>query len=72
MRYGRGAGVGEPVQRVGLGVPAQNMDRTIYNALMERRTTLRDVRVRGNQAYLAVMLLARVITKLGTWLKEFF
>src|SRR5688572_21968990 len=30
---------------VGLGVPAQNMDRTIYNALMERKTTLRDVRV---------------------------
>ena len=30
---------------VGLGVPAQNMDRTIYNALMERRTTLADVRV---------------------------
>ncbi|WP_304504651.1 AAA family ATPase [Blastococcus sp. TML/C7B] len=30
---------------VGLGVPAQAMDRTIYNALMERRTSLRDVRV---------------------------
>ena len=30
---------------VGLGIPAQNMDRTIYNALMERKTTLRDVRV---------------------------
>src|SRR3954453_7728869 len=30
---------------VGLGVPAQNMDRTIYNALMERHTTLRDVTV---------------------------
>ena len=30
---------------VGLGVPAQNLDRTIYNALMERRTTLADVRV---------------------------
>ena len=30
---------------VGLGVPAQNMDRTIYNALMERRTTLKDVLV---------------------------
>src|SRR3712207_7069997 len=27
---------------VGLGIPAQNMDRTIYNALMERRTTLAD------------------------------
>src|SRR5690349_12443134 len=27
---------------VGLGVPAQTMDRTIYNALMERKTTLRD------------------------------
>ena len=26
---------------VGLGVPAQNLDRTIYNALMERQTTLR-------------------------------
>ena len=25
--------------------PAQNMDRTIYNALMERKTTLADVRV---------------------------
>src|SRR4028118_1155231 len=24
---------------VGLGVPAQNLDRTIYNALMERKTT---------------------------------
>ncbi|MGX5653716.1 ParA family protein [Geodermatophilus nigrescens] len=30
---------------VGLGVPAQQLDRTIYNALMERRTTLADVRV---------------------------
>jgi chromosome partitioning protein len=30
---------------VGLGIPAQNMDRTIYNALMERQTTLADVRV---------------------------
>src|SRR3954454_17361788 len=30
---------------VGLGVPAQNMDRTIYNALMERKTTLADVTV---------------------------
>ena len=30
---------------VGLGIPAQNMDRTIYNALMERKTTLADVRV---------------------------
>ena len=30
---------------VGLGVPAQNLDRTIYNALMERQTTLADVRV---------------------------
>ncbi|HYH25680.1 MAG TPA: AAA family ATPase [Blastococcus sp.] len=30
---------------VGLGVPAQAMDRTIYNALMERQTSLRDVRV---------------------------
>src|SRR3954452_19073092 len=30
---------------VGLGIPAQNMDRTIYNALMERRTTLADVTV---------------------------
>jgi chromosome partitioning protein len=30
---------------VGLGIPAQTMDRTIYNALMERKTTLRDVRV---------------------------
>ena len=29
---------------VGLGVPAQQLDRTIYNALMERRTTLADVR----------------------------
>jgi chromosome partitioning protein len=31
---------------VGLGVPAQAMDRTIYNALMERRTTLADVIVK--------------------------
>ncbi|MEU2348557.1 ParA family protein [Modestobacter sp. NPDC049651] len=30
---------------VGLGVPAQQMDRTIYNALMERGTSLADVRV---------------------------
>jgi chromosome partitioning protein len=30
---------------VGLGVPAQNMDRTVYNALMERNTTLADVTV---------------------------
>src|SRR5919112_2921254 len=30
---------------VGLGVPAQNLDRTIYNALMERNTTLADVRL---------------------------
>src|SRR5918997_4400283 len=29
----------------GLGIPAQTMDRTIYNALMERRTTLADVTV---------------------------
>ena len=33
------------VLTVGLGIPAQNMDRTIYNALMERKTTLADVRV---------------------------
>jgi chromosome partitioning protein len=30
---------------VGLGVPAQQMERTVYNALMERRTTMADVRV---------------------------
>jgi chromosome partitioning protein len=30
---------------VGLGVPAQQMERTIYNALMERYTTIADVRV---------------------------
>ncbi len=30
---------------VGLGVPAQQLDRTIYNALMEPRTSLADVRV---------------------------
>ena len=30
---------------VGLGVPMHALDRTIYNALMERNTTLRDVRV---------------------------
>ncbi|WP_448612868.1 ParA family protein [Modestobacter sp. URMC 112] len=30
---------------VGLGVPAQQLDRTIYNALMEPRTTLADVRL---------------------------
>lgn len=28
---------------VGLGVPAQQLERTVYNALMERRTTLADV-----------------------------
>src|SRR5919206_2614106 len=30
---------------VGLGIHAQQLDRTIYNALMERRTTLADVRI---------------------------
>jgi chromosome partitioning protein len=30
---------------VGLGVPAQAFDRTVYNALMERNTTLKDVAV---------------------------
>ena len=30
---------------VGLGVPAQYLERTVYNALMERGTTLADVRV---------------------------
>ncbi|SDX98184.1 chromosome partitioning protein [Modestobacter sp. DSM 44400] len=30
---------------VGLGIPAQQLDRTIYNALMERNTTLADVRL---------------------------
>ncbi len=30
---------------VGLGVPAQHLERTVYNALMERGTTLADVRV---------------------------
>src|SRR3712207_9431702 len=30
---------------VGLGVPAQNLDRTIYNALMEPKTTLADLPV---------------------------
>src|SRR3712207_3780940 len=30
---------------VGLGVPAQQLDRTIYNALMEPKTSLADVRV---------------------------
>jgi chromosome partitioning protein len=30
---------------VGLGVPAQQMERTVYNALMERRTAMADVRV---------------------------
>jgi chromosome partitioning protein len=30
---------------VGLGVPAQALDRTIYNALMEQNTTLADVRL---------------------------
>ncbi|MPQ99741.1 AAA family ATPase [Modestobacter sp. I12A-02628] len=30
---------------VGLGVPMHTLDRTIYNVLMERRTTLTDVRV---------------------------
>src|SRR5919112_2551317 len=31
---------------VGLGIPSQQLDRTIYNALMERNTSLVDVRVR--------------------------
>src|SRR4051795_10043043 len=35
---------------VGLGVPSQQLDRTIYNALMERDTTLADVRVATNIA----------------------
>jgi hypothetical protein len=33
---------------------------------MDEIAPLRDVRVRGNQAYLAVMLLSRVVVKLGT------
>ena len=33
---------------------------------MDEITPLRDLRVKANQAYLAVMLLARVITKLGS------
>ncbi|MBI5879532.1 MAG: phage tail assembly protein [Chloroflexi bacterium] len=33
---------------------------------MDEIAPLRDVRVRSNQAYLAVVLLARVITQLGT------
>jgi len=33
---------------------------------MDEISPLRDLRVKGNQAYLAVMLLARVITKLGS------
>jgi chromosome partitioning protein len=33
---------------VGLGIPSQQLDRTIYNALMEPRTTLADVRVATN------------------------
>lgn len=33
---------------------------------MDEIAPLRDVRVKANQAYLAVMLLARVITKLGS------
>src|SRR5215203_7340507 len=35
---------------VGLGIPSQQLDRTIYNALMERNTTLADVRVRTHIA----------------------
>ena len=30
---------------VGLGIPSQQLDRTVYNALMERNTTLADVRL---------------------------
>jgi hypothetical protein len=33
---------------------------------MDEIAPLRDLRVRGNQAYLAIILLSRVITKLGT------
>ncbi len=33
---------------------------------MDEITPLRDLRVKGNQAYLTVVLLARVITKLGS------
>ena len=33
---------------------------------MDEITPLRDLRVKANQAYLAVMLLSRVITKLGS------
>ncbi len=33
---------------------------------MDEIAPLRDVRVRGNQAYLAVILLSRVVVKLGT------
>ena len=33
---------------------------------MDEIAPLRDLRVRGNQAYLAVILLSRVITRLGT------
>lgn len=33
---------------------------------MDEIAPLRDVRVRSNQAYLAVVLLARVVTRLGT------
>jgi hypothetical protein len=33
---------------------------------MDEIAPLRDLRVKGNQAYLAVMLLARVINKLGS------
>ena len=40
---------------VGLGIPAQNMDRTLYNALMERKTTLADVRVSTVERYAAAL-----------------
>ena len=33
---------------------------------MDEIAPLRDLRVKGNQAYLAVILLARVVTKLGS------
>lgn len=33
---------------------------------MDEITPLRDPRVRGNQAYLTILLLSRVVTKLGT------
>jgi len=43
-----------------------NQGRMRMATAMDEIAPLRDLRVKGNQAYLAVILLARVITKLGS------